>query len=433
MILEKGEVWSSFSSYLIEDVDVDDVDIENNTLTMLFNVAPSEIQRYKYGRDKSIKGMTLLRKSDNTTTINSTFKAHSNSQLAMHTSNISMLVLPPKRTTRSRDEIFNVATVNENNTTNKLILKHAYTCGYSMDNLARELFPDYSFQGEITYGKPLTAQDVLLFGMFGMCHFDIKRRFPGKIVFLNGESREEPRHYLTGKHYRLGPMADDGTSSIQLHYLVAFLINRYPPFMWSLITDPHMRRQSTMEHKAVIYTSSHCVEHRQRAAEEISRIIPVVFGGRCVVPTVVSSLNGASYQDYQLVRGRKNFTHNYDTFSKFQFCLVMENVKRDGYITEKLLLAYLGGCLPIYWGTEQVLDLFHPESFVYYDIENPQPALQLLAYLYGNETAYQERLRRPILRRGKETIEQYFSISDKVGNGTLKRRIREMMGLEVSL
>ena len=108
----------------------------------------------------------------------------------------------------------------------------------------------------------------------------------------------------------------------------------------------------------------------------------------------------------------------------------MENTNHEGYITEKILNAYLGGCLPIYYGTKEVFELFHPESFVYYDIRNPEPALQLLKYLYYNETAFHERMRHPILRHGNETIIKYFSITDKLGGGVLKNRIRTMIGLK---
>ena len=35
-----------------------------------------------------------------------------------------------------------------------------------------------------------------------------------------------------------------------------------------------------------------------------------------------------------------------ETFSSFHFCLVMENHKLEGYITEKIMNAFVGGCIP---------------------------------------------------------------------------------------
>ena len=37
---------------------------------------------------------------------------------------------------------------------------------------------------------------------------------------------------------------------------------------------------------------------------------------------------------------------NKDTFNHFRFCLVMENHDLEGYITEKIMNAFMGGCIP---------------------------------------------------------------------------------------
>jgi hypothetical protein len=50
----------------------------------------------------------------------------------------------------------------------------------------------------------------------------------------------------------------------------------------------------------------------------------------------------------------------------------MENIYRDGYVTEKIVIAFLGGCIPIYFGSQNVFDVFHKNAFIYYDVENPE-------------------------------------------------------------
>jgi hypothetical protein len=37
-------------------------------------------------------------------------------------------------------------------------------------------------------------------------------------------------------------------------------------------------------------------------------------------------------------------------------CICIENMAQVGYISKKLVMAFLGGCLPIYWGMKEVLD-----------------------------------------------------------------------------
>jgi hypothetical protein len=97
-------------------------------------------------------------------------------------------------------------------------------------------------------------------------------------------------------------------------------------------------------------------------------------------------------------------------------------------------MRFWSGSVPIYYGTRDVFRIFNPKAFVYYDIEDPKPALDLISYLERNETAYNDMLRnQPILKDGENTIQEYFSYSDEIGNGILKKKIRAMMGFETHI
>ena len=309
--------------------------------------------------------------------------------------------------------------------------KKLYVCGWEHPSIAQEIFPDYVYEGFLSLGQPVQRQDVVVFGSFGPCQYPI-HQFPGKILYVNGEP--DVQRIGRPNEYRIGPN-EDGYHSIRYYHFVTILIKSYPPSLWAKIIDPQLRPQSTLEYKAVIYVAKNCVKIRQDAAAAISNSIPVVFGGVCTISEVLKNKRGWMYEDTSFVGdvGRDRRDENYKVYGKFQFCLVMDSRKEDGYISEKLLFAYLGGCLPIYYGTEDVFQIFHPESFVYYNVSHPKPALELLQYLYTNETAYQERMQKPILRHGNQTVEQYLSITNKIGNGSLRRRIREMMGLEAEV
>lgn len=56
----------------------------------------------------------------------------------------------------------------------------------------------------------------------------------------------------------------------------------------------------------------------------------------------------------------------------------METRQVEGYISEKLLNGFLAGCVPIYWGTMEVFDVFNPDAFVWWDDDNPEYALETL-------------------------------------------------------
>jgi hypothetical protein len=47
-----------------------------------------------------------------------------------------------------------------------------------------------------------------------------------------------------------------------------------------------------------------------------------------------------------------------------QFSVAMENISRPGYCTEKLLQAFNAGCIPIYWGDQEVGRDFNDRAFI---------------------------------------------------------------------
>mmetsp|Transcript_20356 Transcript_20356/g.38078 ORF Transcript_20356/g.38078 Transcript_20356/m.38078 type:complete len:115 (+) Transcript_20356:131-475(+) len=107
----------------------------------------------------------------------------------------------------------------------------------------------------------------------------------------------------------------------------------------------------------------------------------------------------------------------------------MENRAKEGYISEKLVNGFLAGCLPIYFGTDQVLDVFHEDALIIYNRTRPQATIEILQYLESHPEEYQRRMSVPIFKNGRQTIEDYFSLYPTIGNGTLNQKIRNMMGL----
>lgn len=225
-------------------------------------------------------------------------------------------------------------------------------------------------------------------------------------------------------------------NTLQVHYLTLFLLEHvYGTERWEWIIDPTKRRRNSGRYSAVAYFTSNCVPFRQEAAMVLSGILPIHYGeGGCeIVPSDSNSSNNDNHSsNVHVVSGtpRSDYTQNHNLFHEYKYCLVMENTFMDGYITEKILNAYLGGCLPIYYGTVQIYDIFHPDSFIYYDIANPQPAVDLIRHLEAYPDEYNRRLTSvPILKHGQATVNRYFSLFPEIGDGSLNGKIREMMEL----
>ena len=245
------------------------------------------------------------------------------------------------------------------------------------------------------------------------------------------------------------------------------------PWLW--LVDPAQRRKNSGRMgSAVVYLTTNCVPFRQYAARRIHDVVglPIHTGPKCQLPLPnnnnntnknASSSSSSSTPSSvmiipdDLLSDRKTYHTNYEhLFYHYKYCLVMENDAIDGYITEKIIMGFLGGCLPIYYGTEEIFDIFNRESFVFYNVsgfhrrrqpqyqpqdlnqteQQQQPvttdedALKLLQQLEYNSTLYDQMLSVPILRNGQETINKYFSILPDIGDGSLNAKIRSLLMME---
>lgn len=77
------------------------------------------------------------------------------------------------------------------------------------------------------------------------------------------------------------------------------------------------------------------------------------------------------------------------------------------------------------------MTIFNQTAFIFFDLDIPQQALGQIQFYEQNPAEYEKMLNEPILARGQETIEKYFSWDESVGNGKLKYRIRNMVGLGI--
>jgi len=303
--------------------------------------------------------------------------------------------------------------------------KNLFICGYPPGGFEDHVFPEYKNKLILSKNSTPTSTDILIFGVFGPCETDANM-FPGKSLYIVREPDNKDIAINRAGVYQLGP---DGSNN-NPHYLQVFQIS----FFFSMnayskvqawILDHKQKRISTRQH-FLIYVSRNCQPFRDSAFLRLSEIQPTHQGGRCPV----HSPRHANIQKVDTLGPRNsNFIFNFKGYRKYRFCLVMENTKMDGYVTEKILMAFLGGCVPIYWGSLDVYKIFNAKAFIYYDIDHPEGALEIVRYLENNETAYNEVMSEPILANGGDTIEEYFSMSDSIGGGKLKSKIRKLMEL----
>ena len=320
-----------------------------------------------------------------------------------------------------------------------------FVCGYDRGRLKDYLFPE--FGNETTRLDFKTRHDensFLVFGLCGPCPSKVSGSKPprlqsdwvqshwkGTALFFNGEGSYGP-DARGNNTFQIG-LVEDSDRSVHVLFLAMAFIGHYKRSSWKHIFQ-HSHKPQSEKSEFLIYVASNCVDYREEAFDRLSAIHPPGHqGGRC--GGKISNDTGLVYKlprHKRVPSGPKaaGWAGNSNIYMWYRFCLVMENENTWGYVTEKILNAFLGGCIPIYYGTEEIFDVFNHRAFVYYNISDPQPAIDRVRYLENNRTAYDQVVRNePILANGEQTINDYFSLGQDVGDGSLMRKIRDLLGL----
>jgi len=124
----------------------------------------------------------------------------------------------------------------------------------------------------------------------------------------------------------------------------------------------------------VVFTSSPFVrkynfEGRNRLAAYIATHSPPhrdeFFKSLRYYDKTVDGLGKANHTRDINMAERSKWWDTVELYKDYKFGFAMENKNEDGYITEKIMNVFIGGAIPLYWGTSKIKTIFNPKSFVY--------------------------------------------------------------------
>lgn len=105
-------------------------------------------------------------------------------------------------------------------------------------------------------------------------------------------------------------------------------------------------------------------------------------------------------------RAYKEIDSKLDSLKDYCFQIVVENCQLDDYFTEKIGDCFATGCVPVYWGTKHVNNLFDKDGIICFDtieeLEQIMPTLTFAKYKSMIES----------VKRNFELIEKYRTIED---------------------
>lgn len=192
----------------------------------------------------------------------------------------------------------------------------------------------------------------------------------------------------------------------------------------SFVSNPERERHF------LVYGHNNCVKYRDEALRKFAEldIGDVHQAGKCGPPVWTKNVIKVEKPTISIF----NWRNNVKFFANFRFCLVLEHAHPNeypGYISEKILLAFAAGCVPIYYGPERIFDIFNREAFVYYNVSDPTPALERVKELETNSRQYESVTKLPLLSNGESTLGKYFSFRPDVAGGWLRKKLRDKLNL----
>ena len=216
-------------------------------------------------------------------------------------------------------------------------------CGGIFDNQNNyftNLLRDYY---NVQIVEPNQKPDILFYSVFGNNHLTLNA---GRKVFYSGESISQDN------------MADfnitfdnDNYNNCRLPLWICYLndtiINDYNNKIQNKIAVPQKSKFCS-----IISQQDNVSNTRSEIVNKLSKYKRVDCGGKF--------LNNIGYVVPRGINCSGKIEHN----NNYKFVIAFENKDYPGYVTEKICDAYKSKCIPIYWGTKDVVKDFNPSTFI---------------------------------------------------------------------
>ena len=191
----------------------------------------------------------------------------------------------------------------------------------------------------ITTVNPSQTPDVLFYSVFGQSNHAYRA---GRKVFYAGE----PVPHRTDADFNI---TFDASNAINTR--LPLWVCYFDHAILSITRVPHIPKREKF--CSYIATSPGFENNRQTFVGKLSsQYKRVDCGGRHL-----NNIGGA-------IPPGTNASGKIEHNKQYKFVIAFENKQYPGYVTEKICDAYKSGCIPIYWGTPDIIKDFNPSTFI---------------------------------------------------------------------
>jgi hypothetical protein len=238
---------------------------------------------------------------------------------------------------------------------------------------------------------------IVVVSVFGTTHLTNLQKEPNTIyVGFSGEP-----HSLNSQWFDINLIMEPSNLEKNIVSLPNFITNIYEFGLWPYLQLHRPMYPLDKKRFCTFVVRNGGCSVRNKFMQLLSKYKSVDCAG-----TFMNNLKGLTAPDDEHVYG--------DTYlgflQSYKFMICFENCKKPGYITEKILNAYMAGCIPIYWGSHEALTWLNPKAFLFLkdeSLESMQQLIEQIKEMDQHPEFYQAMFKEPLIHRIPEewTIE----------------------------
>lgn len=139
-----------------------------------------------------------------------------------------------------------------------------------------------------------------------------------------------------------------------------------------------------------VYSNGDADPFREQLFQAINQYKPILCGGKL-------------HHNFDLphIEGNDFRTDRISYEKQFKFSIACENSSHPGYCTEKILISFIAGTIPIYWGDPCIKELYNAKAFINVaDYPSLDAVVDAIKKVDTTPELYEEMIRQPVFVNG---------------------------------
>lgn len=151
--------------------------------------------------------------------------------------------------------------------------------------------------------------------------------------------------------------------------------------------DKRLERNEERNHFcSFVYSNGDADPFREQLFQAVNRYKPVLCGGKLHHNIDIPHISGNDFQADRIAHEKH-----------FKFSIACENSSHPGYCTEKILISFIAGTIPIYWGDPCIKELYNDKAFINIaDYPNLNDAVDAIKKVDSSPKLYEEMICQPV-------------------------------------